>query len=249
MEIIDPITGNVVNVEGTPEQLDALRIVADLVELGRNKEVPDATQAALDTDIPPFEVVVNGLQAGLAVVGERFKRQEAFIPEVLLTARAMQSGMDVLKPLLATSGEKKMGVVVLGTVQGDLHDIGKKIVGIMLEGAGYEVHDVGVNASPQKFYDKIIEVNANIMGMSALLTTTMLMHGKTIEFLEEKGIRDKVICMSGGAPVTPEFAMRIKADAYAPDAAATVETAKKLLRSDWDGAFINGDQIKRDDAA
>lgn len=249
MEIIDPVTGKMIEVEGTSEELKALQDLADLVEKGTADLVPDATQRALDVGLPPFDVMVKGLQAGLAVVGDRFKRHEAFIPEVLITARAMQRGMDVLKPLLAPEGKAPAGVVVLGTVKGDLHDIGKKMCGIMLEGDGFEVHDLGVNVAPEVFAEKIVEVNANIMGMSALLSTTMLMHRETIRYLESVGLRDKVKVMSGGAPLTAQFAREIGADAYAPDAASTVATAKRLLSADWDGQFINGDTIGQEMAA
>lgn len=243
MQIIDPITGEFRTVTGTPEQLEALQALADLVEKGQQNEVPEATQRALDTDLDPFDVMVNGLQAGLAVVGDRFKRRIAFIPEVLITARAMQRGMDVLKPLLAPAGAKPIGVVVLGTVKGDLHDIGKKMCGIMLEGEGFEIHDLGVNVAPEAFAEKIIEVEADIMGMSALLSTTMMMHRQTIKYLDSVGLRDKVKVMSGGAPVTADFAKEIGADAYAPDAATTVATARMLLQDAWDGQFINGDAL------
>lgn len=250
MQIIDPITGKLVEVSGTPQQIDALKELAGLVERGEHLQVPDATQQALDTGLPPFDVLTNGLQAGLAVVGDRFKRQIAFIPEVLITARAMKMGMTVLKPLLAPLGSKPKGIVVLGTVKGDLHDIGKSIVGIMLEGAGFEVHDCGVNTSPEQFIQKIQEVNADIMGMSALLSTTMMMHKVTVKALEEAGIRDKVKVMSGGAPLTAEFAEGdVGADAWAPDAQTAVEAAKILLSSDWDRNFINGSAITRSVAA
>ncbi len=249
MQIIDPITGNFVEVTGTPEQLEALQALADLVETGAADEVPAATQRALDTGLPPFEVMINGLQAGLAVVGDRFKRHIAFIPEVLITARAMQRGMDILKPLLAPAGNKPIGVVVLGTVKGDLHDIGKKMVGIMLEGEGYEVHNLGVNVAPQMFLEKIIEVEADIMGMSALLSTTMMMHRETIRYIEDAGMRDKIIIMSGGAPVTAAFAREVGADGYAPDAASTVATARRLMDDNWDRQFIDGDLKTQGEAA
>jgi 5-methyltetrahydrofolate--homocysteine methyltransferase len=243
--IIDPVTGNPVEVSATPEQIDALKELAGLVERGENLKVPGATQLALDSGLEPFDVLTKGLQAGLAVVGERFKCQQAFIPEVLITARAMKAGMTVLKPLLAPKGQKPKGVVVLGTVKGDLHDIGKGIVGIMLEGAGFEVHDCGVNTSPEGFIEKINETKADIVGMSALLSTTMMMHQVTIKALVDAGVRNGVKVMSGGAPVTAEFAEEIGADGWAPDALAAVETAKILIGSAWDGSFVNGGVIER----
>jgi 5-methyltetrahydrofolate--homocysteine methyltransferase len=239
-EIIDPITGNRKTITGAPDQIKALKHLASLVEHGTANEVPEATQRALDTGLPPFEVMINGVQAGLAVVGERFKLRIAFIPEVLVSARAMQRGMDVLKPLLAPAGTKPTGVAVLGTVKGDLHDIGKKMVGIMLEGEGFQVHDLGVNVPPEKFLEKIKEVKADIMGMSALLSTTMLMHRETIRYIKEAGYRDKVKIMSGGAPVNAGFAREVGADGYAPDAASAVAAAKLLINPGWNGEFVDG---------
>jgi 5-methyltetrahydrofolate--homocysteine methyltransferase len=248
MQIIDPITGDLIDVTAAPEQIQALKRLAAHVECGEHVAVPDATRAALDTGLPPFDVLINGLQAGLAVVGDRFKRHLAFIPEVLITARAMKTGMTVLAPLLAPTGQKPKGVVVLGTVKGDLHDIGKGIVEIMMEGAGFEVHDCGVNTSPEQFVRKIIDVKADIMGMSALLSTTMTNQKVTVKALEEAGLRDRVKVMSGGAPVTAQFAQEIGADAWAPDALTAVEAAKRLLASDWDGTFVNGSALKRSKA-
>ncbi len=240
MDIIDPVTGRPKEVSGSADQIDALKKLMTLVERGEHTKVPEATQKALDTGLSAVEVLMNGLQAGLAVVGERFKRQTAFIPEVLVTARAMKAGMPVLKPLIALSRQKTQGVVVLGTVKGDLHDIGRGIVSTMMEGAGFEVHDCGVNVSPEQFIAKIKEVNADIMGMSALLSTTMMMHKATIAALEEAGIRGKVKVMSGGAPVTAAFAQDIRADGWAPDALTAVKAAKVLMGKEWDGNFVNG---------
>lgn len=245
MQIIDPITGGLIDVTAAPEQIQALKKLATHVERGEHLAVSDATQAALETGLPPFDVLINGVQAGLAIVGDRFKKQLAFIPEMLITARAMKTGMTVLKPLLSPTGQKPKGVVVLGTVKGDLHDIGKGIVGIMMEGAGFRVHDCGVNTSPEQFIQKIIDVKADIMGMSALLSTTMMNHKVTIKALEEAGIRHKVKVMSGGAPLTAKFAQEIGADAWAPDALTAVEAAKRLLSADWDRTFVNGGALKR----
>jgi len=181
----------------------------------------------------------------LAVVGDRFKRQVAFIPEVLITARAMKAGMQVLKPLIAPTGQKPKAVVVMGTVKGDLHDIGRGIVSTMMEGAGFEVHDCGVNVSPEQFIAKVKEVKADIVGMSALLSTTMMMHKTTIQALEQAGMRDKVKVMSGGAPVTAAFAEEIGADGWAPDALTAVEAAKILMGTGWDGNFVNGGALSQ----
>lgn len=249
MEVIDPVTGERKTVEGTPEQLAALQHISDLVERGAHTHVPTATQNALDVNIPPFEVLVNGLQAGLAIVGERFKRQEAFIPEVLITARAMKAGVDLLKPLLVPADAKPMGVCVLGTVKGDLHDIGQNLVSIMLEGAGFEVYNCGVNVTPETFLEKVEELEADLMGMSALLATTMMNQKMTINWFERSGVRDNVRIMSGGAPVTAEFAEEIGADGYASDALAAVEVAKTLMRDGWSGDFVNGDRLAGQAAA
>lgn len=239
-EIIDPISGERKQVTGTVAQVNALKALAAHVERGEADPVPAATQRALDADLPPYEVLIYGLQAGLAVVGDRFKRHEAFIPEVLVSARAMQRGMDVLKPLLAPAGKKPKGVVVLGTVKGDLHDIGKKMVAIMLEGEGFHVHDLGVNVPPERFLEKIAETKADIMGMSALLSTTMLMHRETIRHIDAAGYRGRIKIMAGGAPVTPGFAKDVGADAFAPDAASAVAAARLLMSDGWNRGFVNG---------
>jgi 5-methyltetrahydrofolate--homocysteine methyltransferase len=249
MEIIDPVTGLRKTIEGTPKQLNALKQVADLVETGKNIEVPRAVAAALEVGIPPYDVLINGLQAGLAVVGERFKRQESFIPEVLVSARAMKAGVEILKPLLVTAGKKPAGICVLGTVRGDLHDIGQNLVGIMLESAGFIVHNCGVNMQPEAFLAKAKEVNADLVGMSALLATTMLNQQVTIRYFADNGYRNKVRIMSGGAPVSLEFAQEIGADGYASNALAAIELAKTLMHEGWNGHFVNGDQISADKAA
>ncbi len=249
MEIIDPVTGQRKTIEGTPAQLAALKRVVDLVETGKHLEVPAAVDSALKENIEPYDVMINGLQAGLAVVGERFKCQEAFIPEVLVSARAMKAGVDVIKPLLVRSRNKSAGVCVLGTVKGDLHDIGRNLVGIMLESAGFTVHDCGVNMPPEAFLAKAKEVNADLVGMSALLATTMLNQKATIQYFADNGYRDKVRIMSGGAPVSPEFAQEIGADGYASNALAAIELAKSLMREGWNGNFVNGDQVGAEKAA
>lgn len=245
LSIIDPVTGGSKQITGSADQIAALRELMGLVERGDHNKVPAATEKALATGLPALDVLMNGLQAGLAVVGERFKRQKAFIPEVLMTARAMKAGMPVLKPLLMATQNKPQGVVVLGTVKGDLHDIGRGIVGTMMEGAGFQVHDVGVNISPEIFIAKIKEVDADIIGMSALLSTTMMMQKVTIQALRDAGLRDKVKVMSGGAPVTAAFAQEIGADGWAPDALTAVEAAKVLMGKDWNGTFISGEALSR----
>jgi 5-methyltetrahydrofolate--homocysteine methyltransferase len=210
--------------------MDELKDLAEKVEKGKHLEAEEATRKALDGGIQPYDVLVNGLQAGLAVVGERFKRNECFIPEVLLAARAMHSGMDILRPLLAESGAKPIGKIVLGTVQDDLHDIGKNMVGMMLEGAGFHVVDMGVNVPVERFVEAVEKEEAGILGLSALLSTTMPNLKTVIERLEEKGLRDKIKVLVGGAPVTEIYAMEIGADGFAPDAANAVDKAKELLK-------------------
>ena len=210
--------------------MDELKDLAEKVEKGKHLEAEEATRKALDRGIKPYDVLVNGLQAGLAVVGERFKRNECFIPEVLLAARAMHSGMDILRPLLAESGAKPIGKIVLGTVQDDLHDIGKNMVGMMLEGAGFHVVDMGVNVSVERFVEAVEREEAGILGLSALLSTTMPNLKTVIEKLEENGLRDKIKVLVGGAPVTEIYAMEIGADGFAPDAANAVDKAKELLK-------------------
>lgn len=230
MEVIDPVTGERRIIDGDAKTLEALKKLADFVEEGDNDSVPEATETLLEMGVAPFEVLQNGLQAGLAVVGERFKRNEAFIPEVLLSARAMHAGMEILRPKLTAAKNVSLGVVVLGTVQGDLHDIGKNMVGMMLEGAGFVVHDIGVNKSAQEFVDKIKEVDANLVAISALLSTTMRMQGETIKAIDEEGLRDnglKVLC--GGAPVTEEYAKKHGSDGFAADAASAANIAKQLV--------------------
>ncbi len=210
--------------------MDELKDLAEKVEKGKHLEAEEATRKALDGGIQPYDVVLNGLQAGLAVVGERFKRNECFIPEVLLAARAMHSGMDILRPLLAESGAKPIGKIVLGTVQDDLHDIGKNMVGMMLEGAGFHVVDMGVNVPVERFVEAVEGEEEVILGLSALLSTTMPNLKTVIERLEANGLRDKIKVLVGGAPVTEIYAMEIGADGFAPDAANAVDKAKELLK-------------------
>jgi 5-methyltetrahydrofolate--homocysteine methyltransferase len=208
-----------------------LKELAARVEKGKNLEVPEVTQKALDSGISAYDILVNGLQAGLAIVGDRFKRNEAYIPEVLLAARAMHAGMDVLRPLLAETGSKPIGKLVLGTVKDDLHDIGKNMVAMMLEGAGFQVVDLGINVSVEKFVEAVRKEKADILGMSALLSTTTPYLEITIEELKQRGLRDRIQVLVGGAPVTEDYAMEIGADGYAPDAAHAIDKAKELLKN------------------
>lgn len=198
---------------------------------GDAQAVEVATRKALNEGMSPKEILDKGLIAGMDVVGRDFKAGDLFIPEVLLCARAMHAGLEVLRPLLAESGVKSQGKVVIGTVAGDLHDIGKNLVSMMFQGAGFEVIDLGVDVSPEKFVETVRAENADLVGMSALLTTTMPSMKNVVDALTEVGLRDKVKVIIGGAPVTAEFANDIGADGFASDAGAAVDTARELLAS------------------
>jgi len=187
------------------------------------------TQQGLDEGISAADVLNNGLIVGMNEVGVRFKAGDMFVPEVLMSAEAMASGMDLLRPLLAESGTKMAGTIVMGTVEGDLHDIGKNLVSMMCEGAGFQIVNIGFDAAPAKFIEAIKEHQPEIVGMSAMLTTTMRSMGHTIKAIEEAGLRDKVKVMVGGAPVDQEFADRIGADGYGANAPASSELAKQLV--------------------
>jgi 5-methyltetrahydrofolate--homocysteine methyltransferase len=206
-----------------------LSTLADLVEKGKHLDAAQVTKELLDQGADPNQVLLAGLQKGLLALGERFKRNECFIPEMLLAARAMHAGMNIVRPLLAKSGGKPLAKVVLGTVKDDLHDIGKNMVGMMLEGAGFQVIDIGVNVPAEKFVETVKNENAAILAMSALLSTTMPSLKTTIEALQGNGSRLEVKVLVGGAPVTEEYAREIGADGYAPDAARAVDEAVKLL--------------------
>lgn len=198
---------------------------------GDGSVVEAEVNKALSEGAAARAILVKGLIGGMSVVGERFGAGDMFLPEVLMSAHAMHQGLDIIKPLLAKAGEKALGGVVIGTVEGDIHDIGKRIVGFMLEGNGYEVTDLGVDVKAEAFIQAIEEHKPDILGMSALLTTTMPNMGKTIDLLKEKGLRSKVKVMVGGAPINEEFAKSIGADGDAPEAGSAVELVKKLLAS------------------
>jgi 5-methyltetrahydrofolate--homocysteine methyltransferase len=195
---------------------------------GQGDKTPGLVQKALDQGLGAKDILDNGLVIGMNEVGVRFKAGDMFVPEVLMSAEAMQAGLKVLRPHLVASGAKLIGKIVLGTVKGDLHDIGKNLVGMMCEGAGFEVIDLGFNIEPEKFVDAVKQHQPQIVGLSALLTTTMRAMGYTIKALEEAGLRDKVKIMVGGAPVDAEFAKRISADGYGSNAPAGADLAKKL---------------------
>ncbi len=204
-----------------------LNEISLMVQKGNFKEVERLTREALQEEVSAQDVLDGGLIAGMSVIGERFKRNECFVPTVLLAARAMKAGMGLLKPILVDTGVEPIGRVVIGTVKGDVHDIGKNLVGMMLEGAGFEVIDLGVDASSEKFVEAAREKRAGIVGMSALLTTTMSHMKTVIEALKSGGVMVKT--MVGGAPVTQRFADEIGADAFGKDAAVAVEKAKELI--------------------
>ncbi len=198
--------------------------------IGNAPEVKDLVNAGLADGLDPERMLYDGLIPSLEEVGARFERGDYFVPEMLIAARAMQGALDILRPLLAETGAQTVGTFVMGTVKGDVHDIGKNLVNIMLEGAGFTVYDLGVNVAPEVFVEKIIEHKPEIVGFSAFLTTTMPMFKANINALQKAGIRDDVIVMVGGAPVTQEYADAVGADGYAADASTAVRMAKDLIQ-------------------
>lgn len=208
---------------------DILQAIAKRLYEGKDYDVATLVQQALAQDVSPADVLSSGLIAGMDEVGKDFKAGELFVPEVLIAARAMHAGMNVLRPLLAKTEVRSAGRFVIGTVKGDLHDIGKNLVRMMMEGAGFETIDLGVDVPPETFVAAVREHKPDLMGMSALLTTTMPKLKATIDALGEAGLRDTVRIMVGGAPVTPECAKEIGADAFAEDAASAVEVARSLM--------------------
>jgi len=204
-----------------------LKALAEAVIRGDQATAVNVTKQALKEKAAPKKILDEGLIAGMDVVGSRFKNNEIYIPEVLIAARAMKMAMEVLEPELAKAGVKPIGRLLIGTVQGDLHDIGKNLVAMMLKGAGFEVIDLGVDVTPEKFAAEAKARGVNLIGISALLTTTMPGMEKTVKALKQAGLKVKV--MVGGAPVTQTFADKIGAQGYAPDAASAVDTAKKLV--------------------
>lgn len=197
--------------------------------LGQNQEVDRLTQQALEEGFSANTVMDDGLIAGMAIVGIKFRDNIIFVPEVLVAARAMKAGMAHIEPILSESGIEPIGTIVMGTVKGDLHDIGKNLCIMMLRGAGFVVHDLGVDTQPDEFIDEVVDKGAGILGMSALLTTTMPNMGRTIEAFEEAGLRGEVRIMVGGAPLSQEFADDMGADGYGKDAIACVDLAKEFV--------------------
>jgi len=206
-----------------------LNHISEALQSGRAEKVAELVKQALNEDIIPKKILEEGLIRGMSIIGEKFKKNEVYVPEVLIAARAMHAGMDILKPKLTETGVKNIGKVVMGTVTGDLHDIGKNLVKMMLEGAGFEVVDLGVDVSADKFVEAVKEHQPNIIGMSALLTTTMVNMPEVIKALENAGLRDKVKIMVGGAPITQNYADQIGADGYSSDATSATDKAKTFL--------------------
>lgn len=201
-----------------------------LVEEGKVSEVPGAVQAALDDGNAPLDILNNGLVEPINVLGEKFRLGEIYVPELLIASKAMKAGVEIIKPLLVSGDVKSLGKIVFCTVAGDMHDIGKNLVVLLLESAGFEVVDLGMDVEPDEIVEALQEnEDATVLGMSAMLTTTMYAMQDTIEALEEAGLRDKVKIMVGGAPVNQEFADQIGADGYSTNAPLAVELAKKLV--------------------
>ncbi len=203
--------------------------ISAYLQKGRAKNVKALVTEALEANEDPKEILNDGLLGGMMIIGEKFKNNEVFVPEVLVAARAMNAGLTILEPKLVEIGNEPIGKAVIGTVKGDLHDIGKNLVSMMLKGAGFEIHDIGVDVAPEKFIEEAENIGADIVCMSALLTTTMPAMEETINMFTEKGVRDKYIIMVGGAPVNQNFADQIGADYYTPDAATCAEVAKKAV--------------------
>jgi 5-methyltetrahydrofolate--homocysteine methyltransferase len=206
-----------------------LRKLSEALQEGDMNEVKKLTTQALQEGLPPERILAEGLIAGMDVVGVKFRRNEMYIPEVLIAARAMHAGLSILEPKLAETGAKPVGKVVLGTVKGDLHDIGKNLVGMMLRGAGFKVVDLGIDVPAEKFVEGAKEEGVQILAMSALLSTTMPRLRENIAALHAAGLTGKVKIMVGGAPVTKQYADEIGADGYGADAAAAVDVARGLL--------------------
>jgi 5-methyltetrahydrofolate--homocysteine methyltransferase len=211
--------------------MDTLNEISERIQQGDEEKVPELTRQAVEQKVPPKKILDEGLIGGMNIIGERYKAHEIFLPQVLLAAKAMYAGMEVLRPLFVKEGMPSVGKVVIGSVQGDLHDIGKNLVGIMLKGAGFEVVDLGNDVPPEKFVEAATKEDATVIGMSALLTTTMPVMKRTVDLLEEKGLRAKIRTIIGGAPVSEEFARQIGADGYGYDSTNAVECVKKLIKA------------------
>jgi 5-methyltetrahydrofolate--homocysteine methyltransferase len=208
--------------------MEILKQISENLQHGDDDAVRQLTQQAIEQKLPAEQILDDGLLAGMAVIGRQFKAHEVFLPDVLLAAKAMHAGMDLLKPLLADEGVPNVGKVVIGSVKGDMHDIGKNLVGIMLRGAGFEVIDLGADVAPEQFVDAAVTEGAPVIGMSALLTTTMMVMKDVVELVKQRDLTGRVKTIVGGAPVSAEFAKEIGADAHGFDAAIAVERVKAL---------------------
>jgi 5-methyltetrahydrofolate--homocysteine methyltransferase len=209
--------------------MSTMEQIAENLMKGKANDVKELVEQALSDGTAPADILNNGLLAGMNVIGERFKKNEVYVPEVLIAARAMHAGMDILKPQLAEAGVEPIGTAVVGTVKGDLHDIGKNLVCMMLEGAGFKVVDIGIDVAPEKFVTAAVENKARIVAVSALLTTTMTNMKSVVDAVKASDLADACKVMIGGAPVTQAFCDEIGADGYAPDAASAADLAKQLL--------------------
>jgi 5-methyltetrahydrofolate--homocysteine methyltransferase len=211
--------------------VEILKTLVEAIVGGDAETVKSMTEQAVGQNISAEDILNQGLVSGMNIVSEQFKNNEIFIPEVLVAARAMKAGMFIIRPLLAEANVQSQGKVVIGTVGGDLHDIGKNIVAMLLEGAGFEIVDLGADVPKEKFLESVEKEKPDIVGMSALLTTTMVFMKDMVSALEEAGLKDKTKVIIGGAPITHSYADEIRADGYAPDAASAVDLVKNLLKN------------------
>ncbi len=212
--------------------MQILQEISEVLQSGNGEKVAALTKQAIEKEILPKDVLDKGLIAGMNIVGEKYRSHDLFLPEVLLAAKAMYAGMDILKPLFLKDGIPTLGRVVMGTVQGDIHDIGKNLVSIMLRGAGFDVIDLGKDVSPKKFVETARKEKARVIGMSALLTTTMVVMKRVIDLLRKEGLQGKIKTIIGGAPVSAEFAEQIGADAYGYDSMNSVDCIKRLMEKE-----------------
>jgi 5-methyltetrahydrofolate--homocysteine methyltransferase len=226
---VKSVISNKTNNERRNKFVATLEDLSKSVISGSSAKVKQFTKALIEQGVAPLDIINQGLIAGMGVVGARFKNGEMFVPEVMVAAKSMSAGIDLVKPLISEQDMPSNGTVLIGTVKGDLHDIGKNLVGIMLSSGGFTVINVGIDISPAQFVKAYKEHKPGILGMSALLTTTMLHMKDTIELLKEEGVRDQVKVLIGGAPISQDFADEIGADGYAPDAASAVDVCTRLL--------------------
>lgn len=208
--------------------MSVLTDIKEATMAGRFQQVEELVGRSMEEKISFDDIINDGFISAMAVVGERFKNGEIFVPEMLMAARAMKAGLKVLEPAVIAGERKYFGKIVIGTVQGDLHDIGKNLVGMMLQGSGYEVIDLGIDVKAEKFIEAVKEHRPQVLGLSALLTTTMRFMKETVTAIDQAGLRDKIKIIVGGAPITQRFANEIKADGYAPDAGSAVELVRNL---------------------